>query len=80
LIIGAAKSCVGHTENVAGLIGLLKVVGSFSNSAVPGLMHLNANNMNPALDCAVVPLQIPWRTMPLLRNMVTKEPIRGMVL
>ncbi|KAJ2925849.1 hypothetical protein H1R20_g11245, partial [Candolleomyces eurysporus] len=80
LIVGAAKTCVGHTENVAGLIGLLKVVGSFFNSAVPGLMHLNANNMNPALDCAAVPLQIPWQTMPLLRNMVTNEPIRGMVL
>ena len=80
LLIGAAKTCVGHTETVAGLIGLLKLVASFSNSAVPGLVHLDANNMNPSLDCNAVPIAIPWQTMPLLRNLATKEPLRGMVL
>ena len=80
LIIGAAKTCVGHTETVAGLIGLLKLIGSFSNSAVPGLAHLGESNMNPSIDCSVVPIAIPWQTMPLFRSLVDKEPLRGMVL
>ncbi|KAJ3510158.1 hypothetical protein NMY22_g16056 [Coprinellus aureogranulatus] len=80
LIIGAAKTCVGHTENVAGLVGLIKVIGSFTNTAVPGLVHLTADNMNPSLNCDVVPLAIPHQPMPLLRNLSTKEPLRGMVL
>ncbi|KAF8962890.1 hypothetical protein BDZ97DRAFT_1920218 [Flammula alnicola] len=37
LIVGAAKSCVGHTELAAGLVGVLKAIASFQNSAVPGL-------------------------------------------
>ncbi|TEB25720.1 ketoacyl-synt-domain-containing protein [Coprinellus micaceus] len=79
LIIGAAKTCVGHTENVAGLVGLIKVIGSFTNTAVPGLVHLTADNMNPSLNCEVVPLTIPHQPMPLLRNLSSKEPLRGMV-
>lgn len=80
LIIGAAKTCVGHTENVAGLVGLIKVIGSFTNTAVPGLVHLTPDNMNPSLNCDVVPLAIPHQPMPLLRNLASKEPLRGMVL
>ncbi len=65
LIIGAAKSCIGHTETTSGLVGVVKVLSSFSNRAVPGLTHLNAANMNPAIDCSLVPLQIPSRTVHL---------------
>ncbi|KIM43996.1 hypothetical protein M413DRAFT_372839 [Hebeloma cylindrosporum] len=65
LVLGAAKSCVGHTELAAGLVGVLKALASFKYGAVPGLMHLTATNMNPAIDCGVVPAHIPHETVSL---------------
>ncbi|KAF8952138.1 hypothetical protein BDZ97DRAFT_803902 [Flammula alnicola] len=61
LVVGAAKSCVGHAELVAGLIGVVKTLGSFAEGSVPGLVQLTSDNMNPKLDCSVVPLHIPVR-------------------
>lgn len=65
LVLGAAKSCVGHTELAAGLVGVLKALASFKYGAVPGLMHLTQTNMNPALDCGVVPVLIPYEAVSL---------------
>jgi acyl transferase domain-containing protein len=59
LLIGAAKSCVGHTETAAGLVGVVKTVASFAHNLVPGLTHLTSNNLNPRIDCTVVPILIP---------------------
>ncbi|PPQ99823.1 hypothetical protein CVT24_009617 [Panaeolus cyanescens] len=78
LVIGASKSCVGHTEIVAGLIGALKTLGTFAHGSVPGLVQLKENNMNPSLDCSVVPLHIPIETAPLKKD--KSIPLRGMVL
>ena len=65
LVLGASKSCVGHTEFAAGLVGVLKALASFKYGAVPGLMHLTETNMNPAIDCGVVPIHIPHETVSL---------------
>ena len=46
LVIGAGKSCVGHAELVAGLVGVLKTLGTFADETVPGLVQLNESNMN----------------------------------
>jgi acyl transferase domain-containing protein len=65
LILGAGKTCLGHTEAAAGLVGLLKAIASLKHSAVPGLTHLTEKNLNPTLDCKSVPLHIPIETVSL---------------
>ncbi|KAF9475042.1 ketoacyl-synt-domain-containing protein [Pholiota conissans] len=77
LIIGAAKSCIGHTELAAGLVGVLKTIASFKHAAVPGLMHLTATNLNPSLDINTVPLKLPQTTEILPPK---DAPHRGLVL
>jgi acyl transferase domain-containing protein len=78
LVVGASKSCLGHTELIAGLIGVLKTLGTFKDGEVPGLVQLNENNMNPSLDCSVVPLHIPHQNVILKRNL--DRPLRALVL
>ncbi|CAA7264464.1 unnamed protein product [Cyclocybe aegerita] len=78
LVVGASKSCVGHTEIIAGLIGVLKVLGTFADGTVPGLVQLTKDNMNPSLDCSVVPLHIPIETAAVKQN--TDLPLRALVL
>ena len=79
LVLGAAKSCVGHTELAAGLVGVLKALASFKYRAVPGLMHLTETNMNPAIDCDVVPVHIPHDTVSL-PSKPDQRPQYGLVL
>jgi acyl transferase domain-containing protein len=82
LVVGAAKSCVGHAETVSGLIGVVitgKTRASFAAGAVPGpIVRLTANNMNPSIDCSVVPLHIPSETAELKKS--EKGPLRAMIL
>jgi len=79
LIVGAVKSCLGHAELVAGLVGVLKTVGSFTYGSMPGLAHLTADNMNPSLDCKVVPLHIPYEPVTLKAQDETL-PVRALIL
>ncbi|KAF8811343.1 ketoacyl-synt-domain-containing protein [Phlegmacium glaucopus] len=78
LVIGAAKSCVGHAETVSGLIGVIKTLGSFAAGVVPGLVQLTPDNMNPSIDCSVVPLHIPTETVELKKS--EDGPLRAMIL
>lgn len=82
LLVGAAKSCVGHTEGAAGLVGVLKTVLSLRNHAVPGIVHLNDNNVNPSIDLCSVPLCLPRETVLLQRrlNKTATTPYRAMAL
>ncbi|KAF8151526.1 hypothetical protein B0H34DRAFT_132545 [Crassisporium funariophilum] len=80
LIVGAAKSCVGHTETVSGLIGVIKTLASFSQGSVPGLVQLTSENLNPSIDCSVVPLHIPTETAPLKRAEDKSVPLKAMIL
>jgi len=79
LIVGAVKSCLGHAELVAGLVGVLKTVGSFTYGSMPGLAHLTADNMNPSLDCKVVPLHIPHEPV-ALKSQDETVPVRALIL
>ena len=79
LIVGAAKSCIGHTEIAAGLVGVLKAIASFRYSAIPGLMHLTAENMNPSFDCGIIPMHIPRELFPLFPK-ENGTPYRSVVL
>ncbi|RDB30950.1 Narbonolide/10-deoxymethynolide synthase PikA4, module 6 [Hypsizygus marmoreus] len=78
LIVGAAKSCVGHTETSSGLVGLVKALTSFSKNAVPGLTHLNEVNMSLEIDSSVVPMHIPCHTAKLKRR--SNEPYCALVM
>lgn len=78
LVVGAAKSCVGHAELVAGLIGVVKTLCSFSEGSVPGLVQLTADNMNPNIDCSVVPLHIPIE--PAMLKTENSLPLRALIL
>jgi acyl transferase domain-containing protein len=78
LVVGAAKSCVGHAELVAGLIGVCKTLGSFVDGTVPGLVQLKEDNMNPNLDCSVVPLHIPIE--PIIVKTENNLPLRALIL
>ena len=78
LVVGASKSCVGHTELIAGLIGVLKTLGTFTDGTVPGLVQLTKDNMNPSLDCSVVPLHIPHENVVLKQGQ--NKPLRALVL
>lgn len=44
-ILGSVKSNIGHTSSCAGLSGLLKIILSFKNNAIPPLA--NFKNINP---------------------------------
>ena len=63
LIIGTAKTSVGHLESAAGVAGVIKVVLSLRHGMIP--RHLHFTKLNPAIALkdipAVIPVQpIPW--------------------
>jgi hypothetical protein len=46
-------------------VGILKAIASFRHSAIPGLMHLTAENMNSSFDYDIIPMHIPHKLFPL---------------
>ncbi|KAK0491177.1 hypothetical protein IW261DRAFT_1324940 [Armillaria novae-zelandiae] len=63
LIISASKTVLGHSEPTAGMAGILTALLALENETVPGLNHLTEHNVNPSLDCSVVPLLIPHESI-----------------
>ncbi len=61
LLIGSAKTNIGHLEAAAGIAGVLKVVLSLEHQQLP--KHLNFRNPSP---------HIPWDRIPVR---VTEEPV-----
>ena len=49
LLIGAAKSNIGHLEAAAGVAGLLKLLLSFEHKAIPASLHSKGPDRNQAL-------------------------------
>lgn len=65
LLIGTAKTNVGHLESAAGVAGLVKVVLSLQNELLPQTLHFQ--NPSPHIPWADLPVQVvdkptPWRT------------------
>ena len=65
LLIGSAKTNIGHLESAAGVAGLIKVVLSLQHETLPKSLHFN--NPSPHipwddLPVRVVDSAIPWRT------------------
>jgi len=65
LLVGSAKSNIGHTEAVAGLAGLIKVVLMHQHGEIPPSLHFAAPN--PRVDWESLGVQVvterrPWQT------------------
>ncbi|MCV7344817.1 type I polyketide synthase [Mycolicibacterium rhodesiae] len=64
LLIGSAKTNIGHLEAAAGVAGVLKVVLSLEHSELPP--HLNFKNPSPHIPWDRIPVQVvdklrPWQ-------------------
>lgn len=57
--IGSVKTNIGHTEAAAGIAGLIKTVLSLEHRTIPP--HINLTRVNPAIDLASLPYEIPLR-------------------
>ncbi|MGF7179799.1 SDR family NAD(P)-dependent oxidoreductase [Tunturiibacter psychrotolerans] len=62
LIIGTAKTNVGHLESAAGVAGLIKTVLSLEHGIIPP--HLHFKKLNPAISLDDIPAVIPVQPMP----------------
>lgn len=57
LIVGSAKTNIGHLESAAGVAGLIKLVLALQHEDIPP--HLHLKNPNPHIPWAELPIQIP---------------------
>ncbi|MDT3396169.1 amino acid adenylation domain-containing protein [Streptomyces sp. B1866] len=60
--VGSVKTNIGHTESAAGVAGLIKTVLSLKHRTIPP--HINLERVNPAIDLASLPYEIPTRPTP----------------
>ncbi|MGI8306317.1 non-ribosomal peptide synthetase/type I polyketide synthase [Saccharopolyspora hattusasensis] len=57
--IGSVKTNIGHTESAAGMAGLIKTALSLKNRKIAP--HINLTRINPGIDLAAQPYEIPDR-------------------
>ncbi|HYO54310.1 type I polyketide synthase [Archangium sp.] len=62
LVVGAAKTNIGHLESAAGIAGVIKMVLSLQHQAVPPLAHFQ--RLNPRIDLDGAPIVIPTALHP----------------
>ena len=62
LIIGTAKTSIGHLEAAAGITGLIKTALMLHHREIPP--HLHLNNPNPLINWKKHPFLIPLERMP----------------
>ncbi|XP_035709867.1 6-deoxyerythronolide-B synthase EryA2, modules 3 and 4-like [Folsomia candida] len=67
LTIGSVKTNIGHTESVCGIASIQKVVLSMHHEIIPE--HLHFKKLNPEIDLASIPAQIPLKQVEWKRAM-----------
>ena len=55
LVVGSAKTNIGHLESASGIAGLIKVVLALQHEQIPRHLHLNKPNS-----------RIPWQDLPIV--------------
>ena len=63
LLVGSAKSCIGHAESAAGVAGVIKVVLALQHEEIPP--HLHFRNPSPLIPWSELPVavcrdRVPW--------------------
>ncbi|WP_426752690.1 type I polyketide synthase [Myxococcus sp. Y35] len=66
LYVGSVKTNIGHLEAAAGIAGLIKVLLSLQNEAIPA--HLNFERPNPNIRWEELPVTVPTTTRPWRRG------------
>ncbi len=66
LLMGTAKTNIGHLESAAGAAGLIKVVLSLQNGLLPQSLHFK--NPNPHIPWESLPVQVVDEPTPWLAN------------
>jgi acyl transferase domain-containing protein/acyl carrier protein len=61
LIVGSAKTNIGHLEAAAGVAGLIKVVLSLQHERIPA--NLNFREMNPHIAAEGISIRVPTEPM-----------------
>ncbi|MFF4402800.1 beta-ketoacyl synthase N-terminal-like domain-containing protein, partial [Streptomyces sp. NPDC001480] len=61
LLVGSAKTNVGHLESAAGIVGLIKTALSIRHERIPA--SLNFAEPNPAIDLDALNLRVPTETV-----------------
>ena len=63
LFVGALKAHIGHTEEAAGLAGVLKILAMFKHNAIPAQFRFDVPNRHidwDSLDLEIPKSSIPW--------------------
>ncbi|OBK77361.1 type I polyketide synthase [Mycobacterium sp. 1164985.4] len=66
LLMGSAKTNIGHLEAAAGIAGVIKVVLALEHEALP--KHLNFENPSPHIPWERLPVEVVTETIPWKRN------------
>lgn len=66
LLIGSAKTNIGHLEAAAGIAGVIKVILSLENETLP--KHLHFENPSPHIPWERLPIEVVKETIPWERN------------
>ncbi|WP_157897579.1 type I polyketide synthase [Mycolicibacterium rutilum] len=66
LLIGSAKTNIGHLEAAAGIAGVIKVILSLEHQALP--KHLNFETPSPHIPWDRLPVEVVTETIPWERN------------
>ncbi|MFN8488410.1 MAG: SDR family NAD(P)-dependent oxidoreductase [Caldilineaceae bacterium] len=62
LLIGSAKTNIGHLDSAAGVAGLIKVVLALQHKVIPP--HLHCTELNPRIAWDTLPIQVATATQP----------------
>ena len=66
LVVGSVKTNIGHLESASGIAGLIKVILSLQNEALPP--HLHLEERSPRIPWPDFPIEIPTALAPWRRG------------